>query len=84
MREFVLKRRASFAECDPAGILHFSRVACWVEEAEHAFLAQAAFPIDLHAKDALLWPRVSFEVEYHGPILLPFASAALRPTMRRP
>ncbi len=70
MMPFVYARQAQFAECDPAGILHFSRVACWVEEAEHACLAAAGFPLNLQAEDALLWPRVSFEVEYLAPIPL--------------
>ena len=68
MAGFSFSRPVSFSDCDPAGVAHFSKVACWVEEAEHAYLKQAGFPIQLQEPDAWYWPRVQFAAEYLGPI----------------
>lgn len=67
MPPFEYHRIPSFAEGDPAGLIHFSRLACYVEEAEHTFLARAGFPVDLQADPAIHWPRVSFSAEYLAP-----------------
>lgn len=43
-------------------------MACWVEEAEHIWLKQSGFPVQLEEPDALFWPRVQFAADYLGPI----------------
>jgi 4-hydroxybenzoyl-CoA thioesterase/acyl-CoA thioester hydrolase len=68
MAVFVYKRVPAFADTDAAGMVHFSRLAQYVEEAEHAFLEQAGHPIDLRSPDALYWPRVAFNAEYLAPV----------------
>jgi len=68
MAGFSYFRTVSFAECDPAGVAHFSRMACWVEEAEHEFLKQAGYPVQLDSPEALYWPRLSYAADYASPI----------------
>jgi len=68
MSGFSYFRTVSFSECDPAGVAHFSRMACWVEEAEHEFLKQAGYPVQLDSPAALYWPRLSYSAEYASPI----------------
>lgn len=68
MTMFVYHRPPAFADSDAAGMVHFSRLACYVEEAEHAFLRDAGFPVDLDDESALLWPRVAFSAEYFAPV----------------
>jgi len=68
MARFVYTRRTHFAESDAAGVIHFSRMGCYVEEAEHAFLEERGFGIDLRDPAALRWPRVRFSAEYLGPV----------------
>jgi acyl-CoA thioester hydrolase len=57
-----------FADSDAAGVIHFTRLLCYVEEAEHAALASLGLPIILSAHDALHWPRVTVNAEYLGPV----------------
>lgn len=72
MAFFTLKRKTHFAESDAAGVIHFSRFAVYVEEAEHECLASLNFPVDLQDADALHWPRVHFEASFMAPCR-PFA-----------
>lgn len=65
---FVYSRTPAFADSDAAGMVHFSRVACYVEEAEHAWLAERGFPIRTADPEAPRWPRVRFEAEYLRPL----------------
>jgi acyl-CoA thioesterase FadM len=68
MSLFYIDRISQFSETDAAGIVHFSKIACYVEEAEHAFFAQAGYPIQLHDLEALRWPRVEYKASYGKPI----------------
>ncbi len=69
MPSFHYDRLTQFAESDAAGIIHFSCLARYVEEAEHAFLSNAGFPIAIHDPRSLRWPRVSFKANYIRPFL---------------
>lgn len=69
MAFFHMNRLTQFAESDAAGIIHFSTVARYVEEAEHAFLTSAGFPIDLRHPQSLRWPRISYHANFTHPIL---------------
>ncbi|MDF3128659.1 hotdog domain-containing protein [Kiritimatiellaeota bacterium B1221] len=71
MSLFQYDRLPQFAESDAAGIIHFSDISRYVEEAEHAFLRSAGFPVTIHDPLSLKWPRVSFKANYTRP-LLPF------------
>lgn len=71
MAFFTYDRITQFSECDAAGVIHFSKIACFVEEAEHAFLFYAGYPIELFDPNAYCWPRVNYTASYTSP-LLPF------------
>jgi acyl-CoA thioesterase FadM len=71
MAFYSYPRNPTFAESDAAGVIHFSNIARYVEEAEHAFLAEAGCPVDLLEADALHWPRVQFSAEFKG-VMRPF------------
>ena len=63
--EFHHQRRVSFADTDAAGVVHFSRILCYVEEAEHALLESLEIPLLEHGG----WPRVDVQCSYTAPIL---------------
>ncbi len=62
---YVAKRRIAFHETDAAGVAHFSRLLCLVEEAEHEYLLQRG--ISVFAADGG-WPRAHLEVDYSAPV----------------
>lgn len=68
MAFYSYDRRTHFSESDAAGIIHFSKYACFVEEAEHAFLGKQGFPIEVHNPARYRWPRVSFSASFDSPI----------------
>ncbi|WFB34906.1 acyl-CoA thioesterase [Kiritimatiellota bacterium B12222] len=76
---FYYDRTIPFADSDAAGIVHFSRIACYAEEAEHAFLIQAGYPIKVNSAHAYHWPRVNYQANYLRP-LFPFQTIKLQLT----
>lgn len=68
MAIFHYPRLTQFSESDAAGMIHFSKIACYAEEAEHACLKLAGFPIELYNPEAYRWPRVNFHANYLRPI----------------
>lgn len=68
MAVFSFSRQTSFADSDAAGLIHFSRLACYVEEAEHAFLQKAGIGLGFSDPEALRWPRVQFSADFLKPI----------------
>ena len=67
MPEFRYKKRVEFAETDLAGIVHFSVIFRYMEEAEHAMWRQAGLSIADRGSD-LSWPRVSAACEFRNPL----------------
>jgi acyl-CoA thioester hydrolase len=67
MPEFRYKRRVEFAETDLAGIVHFSVIFRYMEEAEHAMWRQAGLSIADRTSD-FAWPRVSAACEFRNPL----------------
>ncbi len=67
LSEFTLRRRVQFAECDSAGIVHFSRYFRFMEEAEHAMWRAAGLSIAPKGADAG-FPRVAAAFEYAAPL----------------
>ena len=67
MTEFVHRRRVEFAETDMAGIVHFSMIFRYMEEAEHALWRAAGLSIAPRGSD-LGWPRVSAACEFRNPL----------------
>lgn len=67
MSPFVYRRRVQFAETDLAGIVHFSNIFRYMEEAEHALWRAAG--LSIHQRDSeLAWPRVSTACEFRNPL----------------
>ena len=82
MAFFISRRQAQFADSDAAGVIHFSRIAVYVEEAEHLFLQQQGYPIDLVSPEAFHWPRIKYSASYMRPIQ-PFESIKIELAPRR-
>jgi acyl-CoA thioester hydrolase len=65
--EFVYRRRVQFAETDLAGIVHFSHIFRYMEEAEHALWRAAGLTIHERGSE-IGWPRVSAACEFRNPL----------------
>jgi YbgC/YbaW family acyl-CoA thioester hydrolase len=67
---FTYARRATFAETDVAGIVHFANFFRYMEEAEHAFLRSLGISVHPGAASpgAVGWPRVSVSCEFRQPL----------------
>jgi len=67
---FITQRRVEFCETDAAGIVHFSSLFCYMEQAEHAFLRSLGSSVmqKLEGGWQLGWPRVRAECDYLGRI----------------
>jgi YbgC/YbaW family acyl-CoA thioester hydrolase len=65
--EFKYSRRVQFAETDLAGIVHFSTMFRFMEEAEHAMWRAAGLTIAERRSD-LGWPRLSAALEFRNPL----------------
>jgi YbgC/YbaW family acyl-CoA thioester hydrolase len=63
--EFRYPRRVQFAETDMAGLVHFSMMFRYMEEAEHALWRAAGLSIAEPAGD-IGWPRVSAACEFRN------------------
>ena len=63
--EFRYSRRVQFAETDLAGIVHFSMMFRYMEEAEHALWRAAGLTVAPAGSD-IGWPRVSAACEFRN------------------
>jgi acyl-CoA thioester hydrolase len=66
-RAFHYHRLVQFAETDLAGIVHFSWMFRYMEEAEHALWRAAGLSIH-QREDAIGWPRVAASFEFRNPL----------------
>lgn len=65
---FVYRRRVEFADTDMAGIIHFTALFRYMEEAEHAFRRSVGAPVmDVTETGRISWPRVSAKCDYLSP-----------------
>ena len=64
---FRYSRRVQFAETDLAGIVHFSWIFRYMEEAEHAAWRAAGLSI-AEKGGPLGWPRVAASFEFRNPL----------------
>ena len=64
--EHLYERRVAFADTDAAGVVHFSRILCYAEEAEHDLLGKLGIPLLGDGG----WPRVHVECDYRAPARL--------------
>ena len=58
-------RRVHFADTDAAGVVHFSKILCYVEEAEHAYLLSLGLDVVSEREG---WPIVKVDVDYRRPL----------------
>lgn len=67
--EFHTTRRIEWADTDTAGIIHFSRYFCFMEEVEHEFLRSLGLSCMME-RDGLriTWPRVSATCDFVRPV----------------
>lgn len=63
----IYKRRVEFAETDSAGIVHFSMLFRYMEEAEHAVWRSAGLKI-YQPNEAISWPRISAQFDFKAPL----------------
>ena len=64
---FTYDRRVQFAETDLAGLVHFSWMFRYMEEAEHALWRAAGLSIADRAND-LAWPRGAAAFDFRHPL----------------
>lgn len=64
---FSYPRRVQFAETDPSGIVHFSWMFRYMEEAEHALWRAAGLTIAGRGVPHA-WPRVSAAFDFRSPL----------------
>ena len=64
---FRYARQVQFAETDMAGIVHFSWMFRYMEEAEHALWRAAGMHI-AHVGEETGWPRLSATFEFKSPL----------------
>jgi acyl-CoA thioester hydrolase len=67
LTEFRYPRRVQFAETDLAGIVHFSWMFRYMEEAEHALWRAAGLSIAARGSDTG-WPRVAATFNFRNPL----------------
>ncbi len=66
MKEFpIYKRRVQFADTDLAGIVHFSKILCYVEEAEHFVMQELSVPPVAKLGG---FPKVHVDCDYRSPL----------------
>jgi len=65
---YLYQRHVAFADTDAAGVVHFSRLLCYVEEAEHALLADLQIPLMGTNGGGGGWPRVHIDCDYFAPL----------------
>jgi acyl-CoA thioester hydrolase len=65
--EFRYERRVQFAETDLAGIVHFSTMFRYMEEAEHALWRSVGLTI-AEREGELGWPRLRAALEFRNPL----------------
>lgn len=68
MYELRACRKVEFSDTDMAGIVHFSRLIVFMENAEHAFIEALGASVSMHWEGIEIgWPRVSVSVDFVSP-----------------
>jgi len=65
--EHRYRRRVQFADTDSAGVVHFSWIVKYMEEAEHALWREAGLTIS-PADGVVGYPRVALSVDFSAPL----------------
>lgn len=67
--EYKTRRRVAFAETDMAGILHFSNLFRYMEDAEHEFFRSLGLSVHTTIGDGFVsFPRVSADCQFKKPL----------------
>ena len=67
LSEYRYLRRVQFADTDAAGVVHFSWIVKYMEEAEHALWREAGLTIA--PVDGIVgYPRVALSVDFKAPL----------------
>ena len=61
---FVHRRLVEFCETDAAGIVHFSALMQYMEQAEHALLRSVGTTVFSSHPDTVTWPRVHVRTDF--------------------
>lgn len=68
-RKVTIQRRVAFSETDLAGIVHFTNLFKYMEEAEAALFREIDWPlVDFDGAVWRGWPRVTTEAMFTGPL----------------
>jgi len=69
MNVHAYRRHAHFAETDAAGVVHFTHLLQYAEEAEHALMRSIGFPVWAGevGGQVLRWPRVGCSASFRNP-----------------
>lgn len=67
LSEHRYRRRVQFADTDMAGVVHFSWIVKYMEEAEHALWREAGLTI-ASAGETVSYPRVALSVDFRAPL----------------
>jgi acyl-CoA thioester hydrolase len=67
LSEYRYHRRVQFADTDAAGVVHFSWIVKYMEEAEHALWREAGLTI-APADGIVGYPRVALSVDFKAPL----------------
>jgi acyl-CoA thioester hydrolase len=65
--EHRYRRRVQFGDTDLAGVVHFSWIAKYMEEAEHALWREAGLSI-VPPDSAVSFPRVAVSIDFKAPL----------------
>jgi len=65
--EYRYRRRVQFADTDMAGVVHFSWIVKYMEEAEHALWREAGLTISPR-DGTVAYPRVALSVDFQAPL----------------
>jgi 4-hydroxybenzoyl-CoA thioesterase/acyl-CoA thioester hydrolase len=67
--EYRTTRRVEWADTDTAGIIHFARYFCFMEEVEHEFLRSLELSCIMERDGQwITWPRVSATCDFIKPV----------------
>ncbi len=65
----VEERAVAFSDSDAAGVVHFTALLRYAEDAEHRFLARVGVPLILRENgDIIGWPRVHAQFDFRAPV----------------
>jgi len=66
--EHIYSRRVQFGDTDMAGVVHFSWIARYMEEAEHALWREAGLTIAT-PEGPIGFPRVAVAIDFKAPLV---------------